>query len=333
MLYSKCDIDFSAMGSKPEAENAIEFKGTLESAVHEVRMDLMLDQFFIVHEQCDFEEMALEAYVDAHGNEAILESNLTIIREAAEDKEKKTMIQKVKEYIAKIPGMISNALSSLSERLSGASIEKLKEKVKGIKNVKVEMPDFKSWADKIMNAFKSFNILEKILGKMKKGEKVTKEEINEEVAKATGGDPKGNTKAVLNIEQPKEKTQTVDGETFVEQIKKYAGMFATAIKEYGGKAKKLLEDFLKFIKDTTLLILWTYAMVIVTWIAVILVVIINFATAIIRAVTAIWNAGKKAAGNVADAAKTVGGAAYKAASAIKNTKKDDGNFSGETVEA
>ena len=321
MLYSKCDIDFSAMGpNKPKTEEAIEFKGTLESAVHEVRMEAAIDQFFIVHEQCDFEEMALNAYVDAHGNEAILESSLTVIREAAEDQEKRGLIAKIKDYISKVPGLVSKALSTISEKLSGITLEKFKEKIKDIKNVKVEMPDFKEWADRIINAFNGIKIFEKILSKIKKGEKVTKEEINEEVAKATGGDSKGDSKALMNIEKPKEKAQNVDGKTFFDNVEKRARDISSSIEEAGKKVKYLLGEALRLIELAGVAVISVYAITLFVKFGFCLWVAGAFIGAMCVAVSAIWNAGKDAANAVSDKVHNA-------------TKKDEGNFSGETVEA
>ena len=321
MLYSKCDIDFSAMGAKkPVAEEAIEFKGTLESAVHEVRMKDMMDQFFIVHEQCDFEEMALNAYVDAHGNEAILESSLTVIREAADAEGDKKIGQKIKEKLAEIPGMVQKALSTIAEKCSGASLEKLKEKIKGIKNVKVSMPDFKAWGDKILNALKSFSVFQKIIEKVKRGEKVTSEEVKEEVAKATGGDAKGNGKQLMNIEQPEEKSQTVDGDSFINTIKEYASKFGTAIKDAGGMVKRGLQTLLGLIGAVAGAVIFTVLSILCTAFLICILAISLFIRAFLKVVKAVLFVGKKVAGAVSD---KIHGA----------TKKDEGNFSGETVEA
>ena len=321
MLYSKCDIDFSAMGpNKPKTEEAIEFKGTLESAVHEVRMKDMIDQFFMVHERCDFEEMALNAYVDAHGNEAILESSLTVIREAADAEGDKKIGQKIKEKLAEIPGMVQKALSTIAEKCSGASLEKLKEKIKGIKNVKVSMPDFKSWGDKILNALKSFAVFQKIIEKVKRGEKVTSEEVKEEVAKATGGDAKGNTKQLMNVEQPEEKSQTVDGDSFINTVKEYAGKFGTAIKDAGGMVKKALQVLLGLIGMVAGGVIFAVVSILCTAFLVCVLAISVFIAAGLSVASVIWNAGKNAANAVSDKVHNA-------------TKKDEGNFSGETVEA
>lgn len=319
MLYSKCDIDFSAMG-KPVSEEAIEFKGTLESAVHEVRMEAAIDQFFIVHEQCDFEEMALNSYVDAHGNEAILESSLTVIREAADAKEKESTIEKIKKWIKEIPGLVSKGLAHISEKFSGTTLTKIKDRIKNVKNVKIEMPDFKAWGDKIVKAFQSISVLEKILSKIKKGEKVTKEEINEEVAKATGGDPKGNSKALMNIEKPEEKTQTVDGKTFFDKVEEQVKRFGSSIEEAGKKVKYLLGESLHLIQLVGMATIGVYAMIAFMVFGACLLAVGAFISAASYVVSTIWNAGKDVANAVSDKVHDA-------------TKKDKGNFSGETVEA
>lgn len=327
MLYSKCDIDFSAMGSKHEAENAIEFKGTLESAVHEVRIEMAIEQFFTVHEQCDFEEMALEAYVDAHGNEAILESNLTVIREAAESQEETSLLQRIKKKAAELPGIIAKGLATISEKLSGVGLDKLKEKVKGIKNVKVEMPDFDSWANRIVKAFESLSIVKKIIAKMKRGEKVTSEEVKEEMAKATGGDAKGGSKALMNVEKPEEKSQNVDGERFVDKVKGFAAKIGKALQDAGKTVKNFLADLPGMIKSVGAYVVGSILSIIIVSFMTCVLAITIFIAAVLAVVAGIYHAGKVVAGAAKDKAQDLYGRVR------YGTRKDDGNFSGETVEA
>lgn len=244
MLYSKCDINFNAVGKTPATEIAeIVPTGTIESAIMDLRLEMAVDSFFIEHARWEYEGMALEAYKEACGDETVLESNLTVIREADENAGKETMGQKIKNYAAKIAGMITKALGDLAEKLSNTMVGKLIERIKNGAKEKIEAVDFAVRFEKLKLTLKAIDIISKYAHMAKSGkEEVTVEEIKEDIAKQTGGDPAGGMKETLNLAEKDEKTKTFTKEQIIAFVKDFPSKAMALLKDAKNKITTCLKD-------------------------------------------------------------------------------------------
>ena len=240
MLYSKCDINFNAVGKTPATEIAeIVPTGTIESAIMDLRLEMAVDSFFIEHARWEYEGMALEAYKEACGDETVLESNLTVIREADENAGKETMGQKIKNFIAKIAGIFTSGL----EKLSNSAVGRLAERIKNGAKEKVETIDFRAQLEKLKKVLKVFDTITKHIHGVKVGKEQPKvEDIKEEIAKQTGGSPDGGMKETLNLGEKSEKTTTTTKDQLIAFLKEFPGQAMTILKEAKNKVVNGLKD-------------------------------------------------------------------------------------------
>ena len=247
MLYSKCDINFNAVGKTPATEIAeIVPTGSIESAIMDLRLEMAVDSFFIEHARWEYEGMALEAYKEACGDETVLESNLTVIREADENAGKETMGQKIKHIIAKIAGIFTSGL----EKLSNSAVGRLAERIKNGAKEKVETIDFKAQLEKLKKVLKVFDTITKHIHGAKAGKEQPKvEEIKEEIAKQTGGNPDGGMKENLNLGEKSEKTTTITKEQLIAFLKEFPGQAMTILKEAKNKVVNGLKDLYNMIMN------------------------------------------------------------------------------------
>jgi len=312
MLYSKCDIDFNAVGKTTAVDEPTPV-WSMESTVMDLRLETAIDNFFIEHARWEYEGMALEAYKEACGDQTVLESNLVVIREADENAGKEKFGQGIKKMITSIPNMISSAIDKIMTGLSNSFLGRIAEKLKTAKKEKIDTIDFKAKLDKLQNALKVFDVISQKIKAMRGGKQTTTEEIKEDIAKQTGGSADGGMKATLNLESKDDKTTTSTPEEILKAAKDIPGKIVPALKSAKSTIGKCLKDLYDMIMSHD-----TKGFRNIGWQVAQLIMVAG--GVVVMAVMSVVNAIRTAAGSVGGAAKD----AFDKAKAWKNTKEEKG---------